>query len=107
MDEDGGKGGESPEKKEEWTVELHDDFLEGEVSLFPNPTDGSFTLALSGDIAIEAKAVLLTLTGEVLSERTFNGTSMEFDLNRQPAGMYLLRLTTEKEARTWKIIKRN
>ena len=107
MDEDEGKGGESPEKKEEWTAELHDDFLGGEVSLFPNPTDGSFTLALSGGIAIEAKAVLLTLTGEVLSERTFNGTSMEFDLNRQPAGMYLLRLTTEKEARTWKIIKRN
>ena len=107
MDEGGGKGGEDPKKPEEWFAELHDNLIGGEASLFPNPTDGVFTLALTGDIAAGAKAALLTLTGEVLSERTVAGTSTEFDLNVHPAGVYLLRLTTDRETRTWKVIKRN
>ena len=107
MDEGGGKGGEDPKKSEAWYSELHDVLTGGEASLFPNPTDGVFTLALTGDIAAGAKAALLTLTGEVLSERTVTGTSTEFDLNGQPAGVYLLRLTTDRETRTWKVVKRN
>jgi hypothetical protein len=107
MDEGGGKGAEDPKKPEEWFAELHDVLTGGEASLFPNPTDGVFTLALTGDIAAGAKASLLTLTGEVLSERTVTGTSTEFDLNGHPAGVYLLRLTTDRETRTWKVVKRN
>ena len=107
MDEGGGKGAEDPKKPEAWCSDLHDVLTGGEASLFPNPTDGVFTLALTGDIAAGAKASLLTLTGEVLSERTLTGTSIEFDLNGHPAGVYLLRLTTDRETRTWKVIKRN
>ena len=107
MDEGGGKGNEGPAKPEEWFAELHDNLIGGEASLFPNPTDGVFTLALTGDIAAGAKASLLTLTGEVLSEQTLTGTSIEFDLNGHPSGVYLLRLTTDRETRTWKVIKRN
>ncbi len=107
MDEGGGKGAEDPKKPEEWFAELHDVLTGGEASLFPNPTDGAFTLALTGDIAVGAKASLLTLTGAVVKEQTVTGASTEFDLNGQPAGVYLLRLTTDRETRTWKVVKRN
>ena len=107
MDEGGGKGGGDPKKSEEWFAELHDNLIGGEASLFPNPTDGVFTLALTGDIAAGAKASLLTLTGAVVMEQTVTGTSTEFDLNVHPAGVYLLRLTTDRETRTWKVVKRN
>ncbi len=107
MDEGGGKGNEGPAKPEEWFAELHDNLIGGEASLFPNPTDGAFTLALTGDIAVGAKASLLTLTGAVVKEQTVTGASTEFDLNGQPAGVYLLRLTTDRETRTWKVVKRN
>lgn len=108
MDEhDGGKGEEDPDQPEEWLAELNDNFLGSEVALFPNPTEGRFTLAFPDGIPTGAKATLLTLTGTSLSERAVNGTSEEFDLSAQPAGVYLLRLATDKETRTWKVIKRN
>ena len=108
MDEhDGGKGEEDPDQPEEWLAELNDSFLGSDVALFPNPTEGRFTLAFPDGIPTGAKATLLTLTGTSLSERAVNGTSEEFDLSAQPAGVYLLRLATDKETRTWKVIKRN
>ena len=107
IDGDGGKGGEGSEQPEEWLAELHDVLTGGEASLFPNPTDGAFTLALTGDIPSGAKATLLTLTGAVVSRQTINDTPMKFDLNGQPAGVYLLRLETDKETKTWKVVKRN
>ena len=102
----GGTGDGDPGKPEEWCAELRDSFQGGEVTLSPNPTEGRFTLSLSGEIPSRATATLLTLTGAVLEERAVNGPAEEFDLGAQPAGMYLLRLAAGKETGTWKIVKR-
>lgn len=104
---DGGKGEEDPEQPEEWFAELKDSFLGSDVTLFPNPTEGSFTLVFPNGIPTGAKATLLTLTGTVLGERQSIGPNEEFDLGNQPAGVYLLRLATDEETITWKIVKRN
>ena len=107
MDEGGGKGAEDPKKPEKWFAELNDSFLGSDVTLFPNPTEGRFTLAFPNGIPTGAKATLLTLTGTVLSERQSIGPNEEFNLGNQPAGVYLLRLATDEETMTWKIVKRN
>ena len=97
-------GGDS---EEEWLAEVSEAFGGYSVSLFPNPTEGRFTLSLNGGIGPDATAVLLTTTGTVLETRTLKGTAEVFDLSAKPAGLYLLRLSTGKETRTWKIVKRN
>ena len=108
MDGDGeGKGGYDPKKQEEWCAELHDNFQGCKAVLSPNPTEGHFTLSLFGEVPTKSTATLLTLTGAVISERTIVNATEEFDLGTQPAGVYLLRLATDKETRTWKIVKRN
>ena len=76
--------------------------------LFPNPTEGGFFLTFNGDeLPKGVTALLCTVDGTVLEERTVKGTNEEFDLGKRAAGVYLLRLTTEEETRVWKIIKRN
>lgn len=102
-----GTGDEASGKPEEWRAELHDSFRGGEVTLSPNPTEGRFTLTLSGEIPSGTTATLLTLTGAVLEERTVTGVTEEFDLGAQPAGVYLLRLASGRETGTWKIVRRN
>ena len=91
----------------EWLPRLDDRFDGGAVSLFPNPTEGCFTLTLPGGDSARATATLLTLSGTVLETRVMKGSAEVFDLSAQPAGLYLLRLSTEKETRTWKVVKRN
>ena len=86
---------------------LRDSFVGCDAMLFPNPTEGGFILSLTGDDIPQATAVLCTMDGKVIEERVVTGTVEEFDLSGKPSGVYLLRLTTEGEAKVWKVIKRN
>ena len=90
-----------------WCVSLDDHFEGTVVSLFPNPAESRFILSLSGDMPSGAIASLITLSGTVLSERILHGPTEEFDLSAQPAGIYLLRLSTTQETRNYKVVKRN
>lgn len=111
-DGDGDKGvkpGDNPDDGATlWQASVSDSFAGGEAMLFPNPTERGFILSLTGmDLAQSAQATLSTLDGRVLEERHVNGPREEFDLGGRPAGIYLLRLATDREARVWKVIKRN
>ena len=95
------------ELPDQWQAELSDRFEGVETMLSPNPTDGGFILSLGGDIPQGAKAILCTLDGKVLEERIVSSATEEFDLGGKPAGIYLLRLSSLRETKVWKIIKRN
>ena len=105
----GGKPGDSPnEGATLWQASVSESFADGEAMLFPNPTERGFILSLTGTATAQnALATLSTLDGRVLEERVVAGTSEEFDLGSRPAGIYLLRLSTDREAKVWKVIKRN
>lgn len=78
-----------------------------DVKLFPNPTYGKFSVEISGEMpVVPMKAVLVTSTGGVVSEKTVTDDRLEFDLSCQAGGMYLLQLSTAEGMRVWRIIKK-
>ncbi len=98
----GAKGGAS-----QWEASLCDSFAGVEAMLFPNPTEGGFFLAFSGEeIPNDATATLCSVDGKAIEERKVGGMTEEFDLRGKPAGVYLLRLSLSDSVKTWKIVKR-
>lgn len=71
----------------------------------PNPTTGRMSLNL-GEHASASRIVLESMDGRTL--RTWNGTTtatLEMDLSTLPAGIYLVRNTTDQAARPLRIVK--
>lgn len=91
-----------------WQASVRDVFAGGEALLFPNPTEGGFILSLTGgEIPDGTTATLCTLDGKVLEKRAINSSTEEFDLSGKPVGVYLLCVTSERETKVWKVVKRN
>jgi hypothetical protein len=90
-----------------WLAKIEDDFGGASVSLYPNPTNGKFSLAFSKEVPLSIQAVLCTAEGSVIESRQVKNPIEEFDLAGESAGIYVLRLTSDKETQTWKIIKKN
>ncbi len=90
-----------------WLAKIEDDFGGASVSLYPNPTNGKFSLAFSKEVPLSIHAVLCTAEGSVIESRQVKNPIEEFDLTGKSAGIYVLRLTSGKETQTWKIIKKN
>lgn len=100
-------GGTPSEQPEQWQASLRDSFAGYDAMLFPNPTEGSFILSLTGEeTPKDGIATLSTLDGKIVEERIVTGSNEEFDLSAKQAGIYLLRLSTANESKVWKIIKR-
>lgn len=78
-----------------------------EVALYPNPTEGRFSVGIANaESGVRIRATVTTMTGEVLYDKTIAGQTTDFDLTSQPAGIYLLRLTVRGESQVWKVIKK-
>lgn len=90
-----------------WVANVEDAFSGVHMSLFPNPTDGVFTLAFLEELPPSLYAELCTAKGSVIERRQVRNLTETFDLTGKSAGIYMLRLTTGKETQTWKIIKNN
>ena len=99
------ENGKSVEVGNEALSSATDFIASSQVSLYPNPTYGKFTVALTemGDVSINA--TLSTTTGIVVSQTKLTDMQHTFDLSGQPAGVYLLRFSTDKETHVWKIVK--
>lgn len=84
------------------------DYYEGlSVTLYPNPTDGRFAIAIDGEKhdAI-LNATLTTSTGSIIYEKRIVKGREDFDLTSYPSGVYILRLTIDLESHIWKVIKK-
>ena len=75
--------------------------------VYPNPTTGLFTLDLSHvDLTSSTVVEIYRMTGEVVASETITSEAQHvFNLDRQPAGIYLLRAINLDKAWTIKIIK--
>lgn len=100
------ENGKSTDADNEALPSAIDFIASSQVSLYPNPTYGKFTVALTGLCEERINATLSTATGTVIQQGKLTSLQSTFDLSGQPAGVYLLRLSTDKETHVWKIVKR-
>lgn len=100
-------GGSSDDDGKGWQSSVVDTFGTAGLSLYPNPTDGRFSLAFTETPSAPMQAQLCNVGGAVIETRTVTNAVEEFDLTDKPAGIYLLRLEADGETQTWKIIKKN
>ncbi len=78
--------------------------LSDKVTIYPNPTKGK--IQVRGDGLQVTGIELFDLLGrKVLEQNTEGKTQCEVDMSKLPAGIYFVRIQTEKEATTQKIVK--
>ena len=75
-----------------------------EVSIFPNPTTGSFTLA-TGETLDNAQVVVYNVLGAKVYNTTLNGNSNVIDLSGQPSGVYTVVLQTASGVQSIKVTR--
>lgn len=74
------------------------------VSIYPNPTDGNVTLDLSG---LSAKMIeLFSMNGQLLNTVVPTDETMTLSLSQYAAGIYFVRIHSDKGVTTQKIVKK-
>ena len=78
-----------------------------DMNIFPNPSNGVFTIVNNSTFSIENSTLLITdLTGKTVykNQTTNNQQRLTIDLSKEKAGLYILKLSNENEIHTRKII---
>jgi hypothetical protein len=77
------------------------------VNVFPNPSQGMFTLDLSLPETQNAICSVFDMMGQKVYEKTLNNissASVRIDLSANPAGMYVINIKTDKKVITKKVM---
>ena len=81
--------------------------IEARLEVFPNPSDGKFTIDFSMPSSEKIVITIVDAVGRVVVEKQFEGTDnpiVEIDLTGKPAGFYMVRATSQRFNITKKII---
>jgi hypothetical protein len=73
------------------------------ISIYPNPSDGIFTISAK-DALIEHVA-LYSLNGELLQQQGYDSQEISLELSGYATGSYLLYLQTNKQTKIFKLLK--
>ena len=76
-----------------------DEFGIGNISLYPNPNDGVFTVTGMNNFGDRATLEVINSIGMVIYAKTFNASSqqtLDIDLRGMAAGLYQLRIRNER-----------
>jgi hypothetical protein len=74
------------------------------ITSYPNPTTGKLTVDVS-EFWKDADIVLQNISGQELSREQMKGRIHMLDLEREPEGLYLIRLSKELRQATHKVMK--
>jgi hypothetical protein len=85
-------------------IEITYDVNSSVVQILPNPTQGPLTI-LGLPNGGEKLLQLSDMSGRTLSVFKTNNSMITIDISNQPAGMYLLKITSAGEANTYKIFR--
>jgi hypothetical protein len=70
-----------------------------EVSIYPNPTDGIFSVEFSGNTGENLEMRILDMTGRIVVSETFIGISgshvEKVDISQNESGVYVINLFGE------------
>jgi len=75
-----------------------------QFQVYPNPTQGKFTVCLPETEGADSRLEILDTSGRVVVFRSTKGSIEEFDLGSRLPGVYLVRVTTGSQKRTSKLI---
>jgi antitoxin component YwqK of YwqJK toxin-antitoxin module len=87
---------------------IGDELSEADIQIYPNPTKGQLAVEIN-NISGEASGeiYLYDAGGKIIERRAFGAErKIDFDLSRQAAGIYILKINIEGKISTWKIIKK-
>jgi hypothetical protein len=73
------------------------------IVVYPNPSTGIFTVASKGSIIQEV--VLYSVNGELIWRNANNSHEITIDLSEYARGTYMLQVSTNQEARIFRLIK--
>ncbi len=81
--------------------------LEASINLYPNPTSGFVTLALSDIKTDEVGVVIFDVNGRMVASfphQNMTASRISLDLSSQPSGLYLLRVMIENQVVTKRLV---
>jgi hypothetical protein len=73
----------------ETTITGLEEFNDAEIKLFPNPTQGNFTLTVT-EALLNQKFKLLSVDGKVLRQEVIMGLNQNIDITNLSAGLYFV-----------------
>jgi parallel beta-helix repeat protein len=87
-------------------ISVDEDFLNGTLSIYPNPTRGLFNVEFATATATNVEISIVNMVGQVISNEvvTVNGLyNNQFDLSDESAGVYFIKFTTDEGVLTERI----
>lgn len=75
------------------------------VKIYPNPTKGLLKVEIPFTEEASATIRIFNLQGALVKNQEVTSTFTEIDLNDEPSGMYILRISIGELSSEWKIIK--
>lgn len=81
------------------------DRIDEEVSIFPSPNNGRFTVNLGETNTGESTVSIMTIEGKVIQSAVVEGHTFEANITNQAAGMYMVRVETSNGVAIKKVTK--
>lgn len=90
-------------------VGLHEEKLDHEIAIFPNPTTGEATIEISGSVNKDAHLEIFDLMGRMVIATPMNANDFfaesQVDLSNLNKGTYLVKIITNQRVYTKELIK--
>jgi len=88
---------------------IENELNENNVQLFPNPTDGAFTIDIQNNLQGKLAIKIQSLTGKTISEisveKNMERINIPIDVRHLPVGVYLVQVVHEVGGVTFRLIK--
>ncbi|MGB3851872.1 MAG: T9SS type A sorting domain-containing protein [Tunicatimonas sp.] len=81
-------------------------FAEPDAFLYPNPTNGPFSLEINSDVWVGGKATLYNIIGEALAQRVIAPGSNAYDVSELTSGIYFINLQQGDQHKILRFMKR-
>jgi hypothetical protein len=87
-------------------ISVDEDFMNGTLSIYPNPTRGLFNVEFATEQAKDVEITIVNMVGQIISTDVVevNGVyNNQFDLSNEAAGVYFIKFTTDDGVLTERI----
>jgi hypothetical protein len=80
--------------------------VDSKIALYPNPSEGTFTVNFGGEQSNIASIAVYNLTGKEIKTINTLSESEVVDISNQPTGVYIIKVMSNNEVGTYKVVKK-